>query len=529
MHRKILNWIGALALAAAAWQARAFSLLGPFDTWQTQIHGFQLSQDIGGPMNLGEEYRVNVPMIVYAFDESFLSYYGEKGAEEVEKAIQVFNDLPPFSEMSADLHEYPLISRRFNYRAGALNLLDLKSWALGVLLEHLGVAPAERYVWCLYNYIAPPQGPIYTVVQRNFDPITFEPSSYVNGVLYTYRNVLISQNPEIHEAVEIPVDPLKPTVTSVSALNMGGGTVDAPGAVIISSPGLFFTGLTRDDVAALRYLYRFGNYNVENIISNAVLAPMGAKEENTLLTSESGGSPWGPPAYTNAVGGTNVIGGGTNGLAPVLTGIRPGIDKLQFVRVDYDSMLGTWVPVTNRYTDYIITNSALYKQVVDRVLSAGPDLLFAAGDLGVDTAGQPVLYTVVSNIFVNNDALNGNTALAGPGTIQPPFTITFSKIGRAWINAGGGEQDAFLALWWGSFDGTTNEPVAYPKGASIKAIEELILSGRADQEDVNPWLPPPALLTGGGAAGGGYGDQQQGNFGTGGATGVIGAGGGTTP
>ena len=45
--------------------------------------------DIGGPMNLGEEYRWNVPIITYGFDEAFLNFFGTNGVLEVEKAIAI--------------------------------------------------------------------------------------------------------------------------------------------------------------------------------------------------------------------------------------------------------------------------------------------------------------------------------------------------------------------------------------------------------------------------------------------------------
>ena len=37
--------------------AGAFSLLGPYDDWMQPTNGFPRTTDIGGPMNLGEEYR----------------------------------------------------------------------------------------------------------------------------------------------------------------------------------------------------------------------------------------------------------------------------------------------------------------------------------------------------------------------------------------------------------------------------------------------------------------------------------------
>jgi hypothetical protein len=67
----------ALAIVGAGNGASGFSLLGPFDTWQTTAIGYNSPgtfafADIGGPMNRGEEYRWNERTITYGFDKSFV-------------------------------------------------------------------------------------------------------------------------------------------------------------------------------------------------------------------------------------------------------------------------------------------------------------------------------------------------------------------------------------------------------------------------------------------------------------------------
>ena len=62
----------------------AFSLLGPFPAWQLAAYsGLQLDynqpDDIGGPMRVNEGYRWNIPVIYYAFDQSFINYFGPNG------------------------------------------------------------------------------------------------------------------------------------------------------------------------------------------------------------------------------------------------------------------------------------------------------------------------------------------------------------------------------------------------------------------------------------------------------------------
>lgn len=480
--RKLL--LCGILMAGVARDVRAFSLLGPLTTWQTTEIGYNLPVaivDLGGPMNVGEEYRWNLPLITYGFDESFINYFGSKGIEEVEKGIKVFNDLPPASKI--DLSQFPLDTRRINYRASALSLVDIKSFVMGVLLEMLGLAPPERYVWTLRSRVLIDNVPVYVVIKRNFDPVTGEPSAYINGTLYTYMVLHTYTNPDVYEAVEFEVDPSLPSVSSVAAANIGGGTVFATGYYVTSMPGLFYTGLTRDDVGGLRYLYRTNNVNVETLLTNALQAPISAKE-GTYLLGASSTSPWAAPpglVFTN-VTGTNA--------APVLQALRPGVDKFNFTRVDFDSYIGVWLPLTNVYVDYYITNSARYKQLIQRSL-ARPDILFSAADLGITADGFPVFFSRTSG-WVNQDTINGVSGLAldGPGLIVPPLDCTFSKLGQSIINIPeGGEADGIVDVWWASYDGTTNAPVVYPVGTSIQTIENWIQTGKTD-EGPSPWRNP---------------------------------------
>src|SRR6185295_9453232 len=201
MRRFIKQILLVVLLAIGARQAFSFSLLGPFETWQTGAIGYNPlgNTDIGAPKNLGEEYRWNLPVITYGFDNSFLNYFGSNGVAAIDAAFSILNSLPPFSSLSADLREYPLVdatgttttfrdARRTNFRAEADNLLDLKSDALGLVVEELGLADPERWVWALRDRKVLGNPPItnYLVIQRNFDTATFEPSKYVNGTRYTY-------------------------------------------------------------------------------------------------------------------------------------------------------------------------------------------------------------------------------------------------------------------------------------------------------------------------------------------------------
>src|SRR5882757_8706750 len=134
----------ALVLQTFAPRLQAFSLLGPYADWMTQLHGYRQLPDIGGPMNLNEEYRWNVPTLTYAFDKSFVDYFGSNGVAAVESAIQILNDLPAASDMV--LSNYPPDTRHVNFVATAQNVYDLKSVTLALLVEHMGLGQPARNV-----------------------------------------------------------------------------------------------------------------------------------------------------------------------------------------------------------------------------------------------------------------------------------------------------------------------------------------------------------------------------------------------
>ena len=123
----------ALVLWLMTSYASAFALLGPYEDWMQPTHGFRYDTDVGGPMNLGKEYRWNVPVLTYAFDQSFLDYFGTNGVAAVEQAIQILNALPPASQLNPS--NYPPEALRVNYVARALGLIDLKSQTI-----HLGIS-----------------------------------------------------------------------------------------------------------------------------------------------------------------------------------------------------------------------------------------------------------------------------------------------------------------------------------------------------------------------------------------------------
>ena len=117
-----------IVLLVSAERARAFALLGPPEPWMQASNGVAFPSDHGGPMDIGNGYRWNVPVVTYGFDKSFLDFFGSNGVAAVEGAIQILNDLPQASQMV--LTNFPQLTMRLNYQAQAQSLLDLKSTTL---------------------------------------------------------------------------------------------------------------------------------------------------------------------------------------------------------------------------------------------------------------------------------------------------------------------------------------------------------------------------------------------------------------
>jgi hypothetical protein len=323
MIKKTLWMAGLVFCLPNAW---AFSLLGPVnnglavggsfaDTWQSSTIGYNplaygaappglVDGDLFGPKNLGEEYRRNTPFLFYAADANFLDYFGSNGVVAVDQACATLNNVFANTNVpavitngidaySAGLTEFPLNTENVNYQAQNLLLIDLKSEVLALLTEQLGLADAVRYTWCLHNRYTgapnstcpsggPGMGVEYTVIQRNFD-ITASPlnqlqySAYVNGMLFDY--VIIENcgaqfaSPPDADAVEVVVDPLfyNPPVASgfgEDGLQRGG----------------FFTGLTRDDVAGLRYLLSTNNLITEDPPSGSLVLVTNLTSQQLITT-----------------------------------------------------------------------------------------------------------------------------------------------------------------------------------------------------------------------------------------------------
>ena len=490
-------------LLLVAEQAVGFSLVGPRPPWQTAALGFQPPAPNtfggnGGPMNINEEYRWNVPTIHYGYSAEFLSFFGQGGVDSVEEAVELMNDVPNVDNI--DLDDYQTESGRVNLRAAALGLTDIKSVALSAILQARGLADPTRYAFVIRNRYVINNVTNYLVTKRNFDPDTLRPTSFVNGSLWSY----IIQDPVAPSnyawANNFPVDPLErlfPRTMPVTGVDTFG----------ISS-GFFWTQLTRDDVGGLKHIYRSSNFNTETALADVTGSGGGVAggAGGGQVGFPGGGDTFDfPSAVTGAGGGTfdfpfvattPVAGGGQAagvgvgaGAAVAGTFINPaikgGMSRISMVRADYDSLVGVFFnPLTVRFSETVRTNNRPRSQSLTRTVTQ-PDIIFDAADLQQGDATQAFVTfnTTGTTGWNSSDALDGNAGDDfGPGVIVPPFRITFNTVGEAFSNLQAansfflteGSFGSQSLLTWGSFDGSTNDPIVYPVGSSILELERQV-------------------------------------------------------
>jgi hypothetical protein len=494
---RLIKKLTVLLLAfCTAHTAFGFSLLGQYKGYQVPALGYNLPGDIGGPMSLTEAYRWNVPVITYAFDESFIRYFGTNGMNAVEQALKLVGDVFPVSQIPLVTNTTPfgdsfttfLIngdpaptdSRGENLTASALGLLDLKSQTLSMVVEQMGLADPERWTYALrarsVYTIANQTFTNYITTINNYDPISLKPTNVVNGktLHYIIEDPLAPGN--YADAVEFNLDPTEFYDPSTVASGQDFGIL----------PGIFFSRLTRDDVGGLRYLY-----NTNNLVTERLINTGNSTITRGITAGNNGLSPWtivfGPTnlVSTNSLLFTNNPFGGTN---LVDTAIRPGIDRISFVRVNFDSLIGQgFAAVTNIYTDRFITNAKYFTQPLQRAIFQ-PDFLFVAADLGLFGNPQTPIPTTRTGTagWVNNDAINGRANQGGPGVITPPIRFSFTDQFPYFDNTTPlflddlTDQTAFLSGAWGSFDGSTNAPIVYPEflGLSLEQIQSILSTNK---------------------------------------------------
>jgi hypothetical protein len=427
LFKKFVICLGVTCLLNFQAKTFAVALLGPIQPWMQITNGAIAWDDIGGPMEIGSEYRWNVPVVTYGFDQSFLDFFGTNGVAAVESAIKILNDLPPASSLA--LTNYPLVSGQMNYTALSLSLLDLKSTTLSLLLEQLGLAQPTHSTFILkqrtplfaqYAYADgfSPYDLLFSfywdtwaipdfISQLNYDPASLTVSPYVNNVLYS---AFIFNWSRLDYGLQVfQIDPYANSYTAVADHTLVAGR--------------FYPGLTYDDVGGLAYLLSTNNLNYE-----------------TLL----------PGIFASGANPNSFVNGAW----------RPGIDKISFVAQPVNSVSGNYLPLTNQFTDTYFTNASSHQQQLVRVVSQ-PDFLFSAGDVVPNSIGLPFYWRTGTTNWLNNFAANGNTNGTGPGVIQSHVQIIFNKLGRL-FEAYADEQPYDYTQSWASFDNSTNLPVIYP-------------------------------------------------------------------
>lgn len=372
MRKLIKNIFWAVLLVAMTAQfAQAFSLIGPGatggsggDAWEQPIIGYGLPGDVGTPKNIAEEYRRVTPVMYYASDATFISFFGTAGLTNIDSAFAIMNGVlcgqtnaslfltsptngivagsisDPYTGIpivisssnnldayTRDLTDFPLESQQLNYTAQALGLFDMRSATLELLVEQMGLAEPERYAWTLHDRYLPPGGKcpldeLYLVVQRNFDIIDTplnqtQYSPYINGTLYTYDIIEFCTGPNpLAFTLPVAVDIFADTYTAVASFRLYFGG--------------FYTSLTRDDVAGLRYLMTSNNINFE------ATAPSGAQLLQTNILA--------PQLFTTAPIGLLFSQSVTND-PNTLLGLYPGL---------------TYLSVGTNYLNQITTNIGAY-------------------------------------------------------------------------------------------------------------------------------------------------------------------------
>jgi len=276
---KQIVWLTMLvACVLANWSARAFSLGGPIangpDSYQTITIGYnaQVFGELNAPKVIGEGYRRVTPIMYYAPDGNFAAYFGSDGINALDQAFTILNGVTNVDAYSTNLFEFPMEAQRVNQLAANFGITDVKSTVLGEMMEQLGLFQPVRAVWMLRSRFLPPGGVCptgeeYFIIQRNIDVVPsptdqFQYTDYVNGTLYSFFIFEscgapgVSPPDPVADAVEVPVDPLAQQFTAVADAT----SVFYDGML----PGGFYTGLTRDDVAGLRYLIDTNNFAIED-------------------------------------------------------------------------------------------------------------------------------------------------------------------------------------------------------------------------------------------------------------------------
>lgn len=178
-----------------------------------------------------------------------------------------------------------------------------------------------------------------------------------------------------------------------------------------------------------------------------------------------------------------ICSGSIVGATPNVTGLYEGVERIQFIRADYDSLLSqTFHPITNTYNMTAIdsTNNQVLKQTFLRVVNQ-PDFLFTVADLDPGPAVQPRHFTFSRGVNFNQN--NVAPGQAGPGTIEPSTTITFNKVGPSFVQGADDDTNNLIhtdltqapLFVYGSFDATTINAIYPDPSTALDLANQLLV------------------------------------------------------
>lgn len=476
--------LGLLILAMTVLPAKAFVLMGLPNTNPQfvnigggQVPAFNFTDDMGAPQPIKEFYRWNIPYLTYSFDATFVQYFGLDGMAAVNEAVNVVNNFFSNSQYSGvsslDLAREGFLS---NYNSHAVNvtaqnrqIIDIKSLVLGMLVNHLGLGNPHRYAYSIYgtNISSSANQVNFNVVNRNFDPLTFQPSGTINNVTYSYRLIHDQTAGLPNPALVLPTLMDMEEFTSDTSGNAFSAIASITDA-FFGNTALFWTDiptkfafgsfyhndyavggqteprhtLTFDDAGGLKYLYRTNNFVFENLDPSVQIIAAANVVPDALVSQfpSKSGSVFGlfPRRNTTAIASTPPT-SSTLAVAAFVTTLfqdgflRGGIDSIQFTYQPFDSLLGIFPTPTNQFwTDTLVNtngvnvlnvssgssyfgapNMAFFQQRVGRTV-AQPDFIFTAEDLGVSVDGVPIAWDRTPLAANASSAAAANSGFLGP-------------------------------------------------------------------------------------------------------------------
>ena len=284
---------------------------------------------LGGPKDIKQFFRWNIPQLTYSFDASFVSYFGLEGVMAVNEAFKAVNDyFVPADGSYSGVTQMDLAKHGFlgNYNTTWVNttaqnaqIIDIKSLTLGMLVNHLGIGNPHRYAFSIVGATinSTSSQMNFHVKLRNYDPVTWKESDVINGVQYAYR-LIHDGLPTVGALPAVTIADMEEFTadTSGNAWTAVAGITDAfygETALYWSDQptlfgfGVYYDGLnsmggqtqprhalTYDDAGGLKYLYRTNNYAWEaydpavQLVTPAQLLPTTTRQMQAINTQWSG-------------------------------------------------------------------------------------------------------------------------------------------------------------------------------------------------------------------------------------------------